>query len=147
MRVGVVLERNPVDLIAWLNDAASYDAAGADALWVDLDRKSTVDIAALAGALAAITSRALLVTGPVPQASADTVRRLSGDRHRIIADEADRWVTVSLPSDRAAWQARLGDAARQGTHGMLVPADPRLLDLLRNPGDPGERGDLQLAVG
>ena len=31
--------------------------------------------------------------------------------------------------------------------GLLVPAHPRLLDILRNPDDPGERHDLQLTQG
>jgi hypothetical protein len=30
---------------------------------------------------------------------------------------------------------------------VLVPAGPRLLDLLRNPDDPGDRRDLYLAQG
>jgi len=29
----------------------------------------------------------------------------------------------------------------------VVPVDPRLLDILRNPDDPGDRRDLQLAQG
>jgi hypothetical protein len=29
----------------------------------------------------------------------------------------------------------------------MVPANPRLLDILRNPDEPGDRRDLQLAQG
>ncbi len=149
VNVGVVLDRQPADLGEWLADAAAYDSAGADALWVDLAPESTLDIAALVGALAAVTSRALLVTEATP--AAGTIDRLSRGRHRLIGDliggVADRWITISPPQGRDAWRERLADAAGQGVHGLLIPADPRLLDLLRNPGDPGHRGDLQLAVG
>jgi hypothetical protein len=58
-----------------------------------------------------------------------------------------RWVRVPAPDSRATWREILADTARRGYHGLLVPADPRLLDILRNPEDPGMRGDLQLAQG
>jgi hypothetical protein len=147
VNIGVVLKRNPAELGEWLADAAAFDSAGADALWVDLERESTLDTVALVAALAALTSRALLVTPPLPAGGLATIQQLSRNRHRTLTGEAEHWLTISLPDSRAAWQARLVDAAQQGVHGILVPADARLLDLLRNPGDPGERADLQLAVG
>jgi len=54
---------------------------------------------------------------------------------------------VFQPDGRAAWRATLLDAGERGLRGLLVPADPRLLDILRNPDDPGYRHDLQLAQG
>jgi hypothetical protein len=41
----------------------------------------------------------------------------------------------------------LADAVANGAGGLLVPAGPRLLDILRNPNDPDDRRDLQLAQG
>jgi hypothetical protein len=60
---------------------------------------------------------------------------------------AERWIPTPSPESRAAWRAALADAAAGGTTGLLVPAGPRLLDILRNPDDPGGRQDLQLAQG
>jgi hypothetical protein len=62
-------------------------------------------------------------------------------------DETQRWASTSPPDGRAAWRATLLDAADSGFAGVLVPADPRLIDLLRNPDDPGPRLDLYLAQG
>jgi hypothetical protein len=60
----------------------------------------------------------------------------------------ERWVSMPvLPHGRVPWRAARTDAAERGAHGLVVPADPRLLDILRNPDDPGERHDLQLAQG
>jgi hypothetical protein len=60
---------------------------------------------------------------------------------------AELWVSMPVPEGRASWREARADAARRGAHGLVVPADPRLLDVLRNPDDPGERHDLRLAQG
>jgi hypothetical protein len=62
-------------------------------------------------------------------------------------DEAERWVQTAPPEGRAAWRSALDEAAAGGAAGLLVPAGPRLLDILRHPDDPGDRSDLQLAQG
>jgi hypothetical protein len=62
-------------------------------------------------------------------------------------DEAGRWLSVPPPQGRASWRAALADAAEHGVHGLVVPADPLLLDILRNPDDPTGRRDLHLAQG
>jgi hypothetical protein len=62
-------------------------------------------------------------------------------------DAAERWVQTAPPESRAAWRSALDDAAAGGAAGLLVPAGPRLLDILRHPDDPGDRSDLQLAQG
>ena len=78
-------------------------------------------------------------------------RRIPGDpevfEHVRGPDEAQRWVSVPAPDSRAAWRQTTLDAAGHGFGGLLVPAGPRLLDILRNPGDQGGRHDLQLAQG
>jgi hypothetical protein len=189
VKVAVLLARQPDQLGEWLADATAFEAAGADALWVDPDPGSGLDPLALLAALAALTHRALLVaavpaTGHPPGALARTlatVGRLARRRVALVADAerlgelaglapsfgmfrrlasdpaaferpregdvTERWVQVPPPEGRAAWRAALTDAAATGTHGVLVQAGPRLLDILRNPDDPSGRQDLQLAQG
>jgi|SRR5262245_11249703 len=62
-------------------------------------------------------------------------------------DGARRWEAIEFPDGRAAWRAALAAADERGVHGVIVPADPRLLDLLRNPDEEIDRRDLQLAAG
>lgn len=143
VQVGVLLDPEPAELGEWLTDAAAFDSAGADALWLEPGQE--YDILALTAALAAVTFQArLVVTLPAaPGLMLDTIRRLS--RGRLV--EVDGWEHVPMPDGRAAWRATCADAAERGVPGLVVPADPRLLDILRNPDDPGERHDLHLAQG
>jgi hypothetical protein len=189
VKVGVLLERRPAELGEWLADAAAFEAAGADALWVDPAPESNLDPLALLAALAALTSRALLVATPRASERPSealgrtlaTVGRLSHGRLALAAeperleeltdlapgavalrrlpgvpaaferlheaDPAERWIQTSPPEGRAAWRTALADAVTSGAGGLLVPAGPRLLDILRNPNDPEGRRDLQLAQG
>ncbi|MGP3911620.1 hypothetical protein [Nonomuraea sp. 10N515B] len=170
VKVGVVLPRPSDDPGEWLSDAVAFEAAGADALWVEHGAAPSLDPLTLTAALAALTYRSILVVAvphtPAPQVLA-TVERLSRGRLALIAgaeadgesrvrrsgdgayeeDGAGRWVSAAVPTGRAAWRETLRLAAERGDHGVLVPADARLLDLLRNPEDPGGRHDLQLAQG
>jgi hypothetical protein len=180
----VVLPAQLHDLSEWLADGAAFDAAGADALWVDLGPEPDLDPLTVTAALAAITFRSLLVTaapasyGPAEARVLVTVGRLSHGRLRIVTDasapagftpglaafrripgdpeavehlrgphEVEHWVQVPAPDSRAAWRATLLDAAERDLRGVLVPAGPRLLDMLRHPEDDGFRHDLQLAQG
>jgi len=82
----------------------------------------------------------------------ETFRRLPGTPaafERVPGDDdaPQRWARAPTPESRAAWRAALADAAAGGAAGLLVPAGPRLLDILRHPDDPGGRQDLQLAQG
>lgn len=147
IRVGILLPQRPGgDLGEWLADAAAFDAAGADALWVDVDGDAGLDPLVLTAALTATTTRATLIAR-MPEGTASvalsTLRRLSRGRY-VAADDAGRWVRVPVPDNRAHWRQLLVDVEAAG---VLVEADSRVLDLLRNPGDPGERRDLELAVG
>jgi hypothetical protein len=189
IKVGVLLARRPDELGEWLADAAAYEAAGAHALWVDPEPESKLDPLALLAALAALTSRALLVAS-LPASdhpsealgrSLATIGRLSHGRLALAAepgrleeltdlapgsaafrrlpgepaaferlegtDTAERWVRTPRPEGRAAWRAALAAAVANGVGGLLVPAGPRLLDILRNPNDPEDRRDLYLAQG
>jgi hypothetical protein len=148
VRVGILLSRCPGDLGEWLADAAAFDAAGADALWIDVEADAGLDPLVLTAALTASTTRAALIARMPEGAAAgavSTLRRLS--RGRFVApDDAGRWVRVPVPENRAHWRDTLAEVD-PSTAGVLVEADSRLLDLLRNPGDPGERRDLELAQG
>lgn len=59
----------------------------------------------------------------------------------------EHWVQVGSPADRAEWRATLDAYAATGATGLIAPASSRLLDLLRNPEDEGDRRDLLLAQG
>jgi hypothetical protein len=77
-----------------------------------------------------------------------TVQKLSRGRLRLRQpDEAESLVAVAAPDGRAAWRAALDEVVSRGADGIVVPASPRLLDILRNPDDAGERLDLHLATG
>jgi luciferase-like monooxygenase len=192
VKVGVRLAAQAGDTGEWLADGASFEAAGAHALWVGPDAEPVLDPLALAAALAAVTYRALLVA-PLPVVDASprglartlaTIGLLSRGRLRVVtgagpgadladlagvaggtgvlrrlpgdpevfepargAGEAGRWIAVAAPDGRASWRATLLDVAQRGFTGLVVPANPRLLDILRNPEDPDQRRDLQLAQG
>jgi hypothetical protein len=77
----------------------------------------------------------------------EVFRRVSGEPGAFEGTRAGRWVSTPVPQSRAAWWAARADAAERGARGLVVPADPRLLDILRNPDEPGERRDLQLSQG
>jgi hypothetical protein len=189
VKVGVLLAPRPDELGEWLADAGAFEAAGADALWVDPAPESNLDPLALLAALAALTSRALLVASPPASdrpsealgRALATIGRLSHGRLALAAeperleeltdlapgaaafrrlpgeptaferlheaDTAERWIQTPSPEGRAAWRTALADAVTSGAGGLLVPAGPRLLDILRNPNDPEGRRDLELAQG
>jgi hypothetical protein len=194
VKVGVLLPPVPDDPGEWLADAAAFDVAGADALWIDAaGAGSWIDPFAVAAALSAVTFRALLVLtlpadpdGPAasaaPARTLATIGRLSRGRLALCGDQAQldeaaeagggppaldvfcrlddelfmhagrggdqrRWVRTGAPEGRAAWRAAVGEAAERGVAGVVVPAGPRLLDILRNPDGEIDRRDLQLATG
>lgn len=176
VKVGVRTEQ-PVELGDWLARTTAFDAAGADALWVDPDPEPELDVLALVAALAVVTHRSRLVVAlgaPSPAAArtVDTIRRLSRGRLALVGQSAgppgvevfqpvpggfeylpagagdpERWEPVPAIAGRAALRTARVDAAERGVRGLVVPADPRLLDILRNPDDPGVRRDLYLAQG
>ena len=140
-------------------DARALEAAGADSLWV-LARDDQ-DPWILAAALAATTWRArLVVVGAVdrPETRA-TLDRLSrgrlvvGDRtgDAVAVPDAEgvseRWTLSELPADRAEWKTLRRNRAAEGFAGIVLPNDPRLLDLVRNPDVEDDREDIKLAFG
>jgi hypothetical protein len=57
------------------------------------------------------------------------------------------WSQIPSPDGREHWRRLLGAAAAAGVTGVIVPAGPRLLDLLRNGDEEEDRSDLTLAQG
>jgi hypothetical protein len=123
----------------WLADVQALESAGADAFALGdgpHDRRS------LLAALAAITYRAGLLLDDADESLA-TVRALARGR---VVDPAEQWHRIPAPEDRAHWTRLREEAQAAGADGVVVPMNPRLLDLLRNP-EETERDDLNLATG
>jgi alkanesulfonate monooxygenase SsuD/methylene tetrahydromethanopterin reductase-like flavin-dependent oxidoreductase (luciferase family) len=57
------------------------------------------------------------------------------------------WARIAALPDPAEWRRVRQEYEDAGATGVLVPADPRLLDLLRNGDQEEDRSDLQLAQG
>jgi alkanesulfonate monooxygenase SsuD/methylene tetrahydromethanopterin reductase-like flavin-dependent oxidoreductase (luciferase family) len=157
VRVGVELGAPGADPGGWLAEATAYEAAGVDSLWVRGGGDD--DPWVLLGALAAVTWRVRLAAPAAAAApGAETVARLSGGRLLTVlvdagaaveaaatADAVERWLRAAPAPGRRAWAEAL--AAARDADGLLVPATPGLLDLLRNPEDEDDRGDLRLTYG
>jgi len=52
-----------------------------------------------------------------------------------------------MPDDRETWRRLRREYEDAGATGIIVPSDPRLLDLLRNGDEEDDRSDLGLAQG
>jgi len=63
------------------------------------------------------------------------------------AGEFEVWARIGMPADRESWRRLRQEFADAGATGVIVPADPRLLDLLRNGDEDDDRSDLGLAQG
>jgi alkanesulfonate monooxygenase SsuD/methylene tetrahydromethanopterin reductase-like flavin-dependent oxidoreductase (luciferase family) len=82
--------------------------------------------------------------------SADAVRSVMATTAHACADSGasfESWATIAMPEDRASWRNAHGAYEAAGATGVIVPADPRLLDLLRNGDEDDDRSDLNLAQG
>ena len=129
-------------------DARALESAGADSLWIDAaDAEPYVALAALA----AVTWRIRLVASGAAHAPGRAACQWLAAGRLVVAEEAasagERWLQVEFPADREAWRALRAGALTSGATGIVVPNDPRLMDLLRNPDQTFDRGDLNIAVG
>jgi hypothetical protein len=61
--------------------------------------------------------------------------------------EFELWVDAPVPADRAGWAGMIAGLHAAGATGVIVPWDPRLIDLLRSAGEPDDRSDLLIATG
>ncbi len=67
-------------------------------------------------------------------------------RERLTAP-FELWTRAPAPDGREAWRTLRDAAAAVGATGIIVPAGPRLLDLLRNGDEEEDRSDLALSQG
>jgi len=72
-----------------------------------------------------------------------------GDELKVSAGDQpeERWIRVPFPEGRVGWNELRAKAEAEGVAGIILPNDPRLLDLLRNPDVTDDRSDLKLAFG
>jgi hypothetical protein len=66
-----------------------------------------------------------------------------------VAEELDgeRWTESPFPASRAAWDELRTASLTAGLTGVVLPNDPRLIDLLRNPDVVEDRSDLKMSFG
>jgi hypothetical protein len=143
--VRLSLAGDPGELFA---DARALETAGAHSLWVEAaDGEPFVALAAVA----AVTWRvALVASGGGSAAGRTTCALLARGRLHVaeeLAQGGERWVRADFPADGAAWRATRDAALAAGATGIVLPNDPRLMDLLRNPDQVIDRADLNLATG
>jgi len=160
MKVGVLLPSRFEDPGEFLADARAMEAAGADSIW--LEEGDGYDPMLALAAIAAVTGQLrlglILPDSPSPSGGGsarafETLQHLSRLRGIVgvsqggsVVSGTEKWRRVEVPADRDAW-ARTLEQAKPDFDGVLVPLDPRLLDILRNPDGAIDRSDLLLAQG
>ena len=142
MKVGVLFPARFEDPGEFLADARAMEAAGVDSIWLE-ETDDGLDASLALAAIAAVTTdvRLGLIGTPTADRRIDTLQRLS--RQRVVPS-SERWRRVAVPADRDAWAATLQN---HDVDNVIVPWDPRLLDILRHPDDAIDRSDLLLAQG
>lgn len=127
-------------------DAKAVEAAGADSLWIDA---ADGDPYVVLAALAAVTWRVRLVArGASDDAAArQTCAHLARGRLVIAEESEERWSESPFPASRAEWDELRTTSRAAGLSGIVLPNDPRLIDLLRNPDIVEDRSDLKLSFG
>ncbi len=83
-----------------------------------------------------------LADGVILAATPDEVRAL-----RSREGDFEIWVDVSVPADKVGWVKMVSGMESAGATGIIVPWNPRLIDLLRSAGEPDDRTDLLIATG
>ena len=159
MKVGVLLPSRFEDPGEFIADGRAMEAAGVDSVWLEDDGGHDPFLAL--AAIAAVTGRLrlglILGSTPLPNVALDrrseTLQHLSRQRAMVgvsqgakIVSGTEMWLRVEVPADREAWAKTLEQAGADAD-GVIVPLDPRLLDILRHPEDAIDRSDLQLAQG
>jgi hypothetical protein len=138
----------PADGRELLADARALEAAAVDAIWVE---SADADPYVALAAIAAVTWRVGLVAAGAPDgAGRTTCEALANGRLAAAEDlelRGERWIRSDFPDGKDAWRALRADALSGGAAGIVIPNDPRLIDLLRNPDETIDRADLNLATG
>jgi len=141
--VRLVPTGDPGELFA---DAKAIEAAGADSLWIDAADAAPYVVLA---ALAAVTWHVRLVARGAAEdvAARETCARLARGRLLIAEETGERWTESAFPASRADWDELRRASSEAGVSGVILPNDPRLIDLLRNPDVVEDRSDLKLSFG
>ena len=126
----------------------SADGAGVDAV-LDLGRRAQCCVI-LGTSGDRRAGRAGGVVGPSEsaelfRAAVEPVTRLR-EREKL-TDPFERWAAIKMPDDRETWRRIRQEYETAGATGLVIPFDPRLLDLLRNGDEEDDRSDLTLAQG
>jgi len=147
LRIGIRFTLSE-DIGALLADARALEAAGADALWVDVADAAPY---VLLAAFAAVTWRVALVASGTTDASSRLTCAVLARGRLVTAEElagrGERWTRVAFPNGRDEWRAMRAAATASGATGIVIANDARLLDLLRNPDVVDDRSDLNIATG
>jgi hypothetical protein len=146
LRFGVrfALTDDPGELFA---DARAVEAAGADSIWVEATVEDGNPYVLLA-AFAAVTWRVRLVAkGATIAMGREACKRLARGRLVIAEELEEKWIHADFPNSRDIWRSMRRAALDAGATGIVLPSDPRLIDLLRNPDVDDDRSDLNIAVG
>ena len=127
-------------------DAKAVEAAGADSLWID---SADGDPYVVLAALAAVTWRVRLIArgAPARGAARETCANLARGRLVVAEESEERWSESAFPASRTAWDELRNASTAAGLTGVVLPNDPRLIDLLRNADIIEARDDLKLSFG
>jgi hypothetical protein len=141
-KIGVRLPASFDTAGEFLADVKALEAAGVDLLLLG---DGPLDTSLLVAAMAAVTAKASLVQPDVGSGRLETLQLLGRGR---LVEHLDGWLEEPFPESKAAWREALAAHEANGTVGIILGMDPRLLDLLRNPDLEDDRSeDLQLAQG
>ncbi len=129
----------------FLADVRALEAAGAAGIW--FAPAGDGDWVVL-GAAAATTQRMWigLEGGQESPAARSALDKLSGGRVLRDPPAGERWSDLPMPPSRESWSVELGRLEEAGCTGVVLRWDPRLIDLLRNPGE-DDRRDLLMSTG
>jgi len=129
------------DAAEFLADVRALEAAGAEMVLIEGDG---VEQQILLGAIAAVTHRIRL---RLPNGEVEAIlQKLSRGRSVVGQPVDETWISVPMPADRESWAGTMRDQEAAGVTGVILPWDPRLIDLLRNP-EPEDRSDLLMSTG
>lgn len=131
---------NPGEFVA---DVRALEAAGAEAVWLN---PVSPEHWILLGAVGALTERIKFRVIDAGAVTVAVLQKVTGGRVVAADQTEEKWTEASMPADREAWSAMLRDHEAAGVTGVIVPWDPRLIDLLRNR-EADDRSDLLMSTG
>lgn len=140
IKVGVRMPVAVPDAGDFLANVRALESAGAALITVDGEAEDRWVVLA---AIAVATERVRVLAA---EAAPQSLRALGRGRLITHMPEQEAWVEAAVPADRVGWASMLADKEKAGATGIIVPWDPRLIDLLRNP-EPDDRSDLLMSTG